>query len=88
MTRGVHWGNLVGAGHVDAIGGPERLAQLRADGHLTGVEQWSTEPPLWWYEITTDPFGPCHDRADALVDPLAAITPTRWQPHRDGSRAG
>jgi hypothetical protein len=79
-TRGVHWANLVGAGHLDAIGGLDRLEQLRADGRITRIEQWATEPQLWWYEITTDPFGPCHDRADTLVEPLAAITPTRGTP--------
>jgi hypothetical protein len=50
------------------------LEQLHADGRITRIERWTTEPQLWWYEITTDPFGPCNDHADTLVEPLAAIT--------------
>jgi hypothetical protein len=72
----VHWGNLVGAGHLAAVGGLDRLEQLHADGRITRIERWTTEPQLWWYEITTDPFGPCNDHADTIVEPLSAITPT------------
>ena len=69
-TLGVHWGNLVGAGHLDAIGGLDQLERLHADGHLTRIEQWATEPQLWWYEVTADPSGP----ATTEPTPLS----TRW----------
>jgi hypothetical protein len=77
MSRGVHWGNLIGAGHLAAIGGLQRIEGLVASGRVSRLERWSKEPELWWYEITTDPFAPCNDHADTLAEQLAAIVPSR-----------
>jgi hypothetical protein len=80
MTRGVHWGNLIGSKHLAAIGGEHRLRQLHAAGRISGVEQWSTEPDLWWYQLTDDPYGPVNQRADEVGALLQAITPRRLRP--------
>ncbi|MEU8079973.1 hypothetical protein AB0B31_31545 [Catellatospora citrea] len=73
MSRGVHWGNLLGAGHLAAIGGPDRLERLLADGRIRRLEQWSKEPQLWWFELTDDPFGPVNAHADTVAPDLREI---------------
>jgi hypothetical protein len=76
-TRGVHWGNLLGPGHLAAIDGAGRLQQLRADAHIYGLEHWSTQPELWWYELSADPFQPNNAQADRVAQQLFQITPIR-----------
>ncbi|WP_191839725.1 hypothetical protein [Catellatospora chokoriensis] len=73
MSRGVHWGNLIGAGHLAAIGGLDRLERLLTDGRVRRLEQWSTEPQLWWFELTDDPFGPVNAHADTVAPDLREI---------------
>jgi hypothetical protein len=77
MSRGVHWGNLLGAGHLAAIGGLDRLERLHADGRVRRLEQLSREPELWWFEITDDPFGAVNAHADTIAVELPEIIPGR-----------
>ncbi|MEV4510343.1 hypothetical protein AB0K00_15420 [Dactylosporangium sp. NPDC049525] len=72
MTRGVHWGNLVGPGHLAAVGD---LRRLLADGRIARLEQWSVRPELWWFELSADPFEPRIEQADLLADALAPVMP-------------
>ena len=74
VTRGVHWGNLIGAGHLAAIGGLDRLQQLQTTGGITRLEPWSNP---WWFEVAADPFGPCNDHADTIAERLPEISPFR-----------
>ncbi|MEU7869369.1 hypothetical protein [Dactylosporangium sp. NPDC049140] len=71
MSRGVHWGNLIGPGHLAAIGGLGVLEQLHADGRLTRLEQWPGD--RWWFETTAEPFEPRSEHIDAVAGPLASI---------------
>ncbi|GAB4052757.1 hypothetical protein [Catellatospora paridis] len=73
MSRGVHWGNLLGAGHLAAIGGLDRLERLHTDGRIRRLEQWSKEPQLWWFELTDDPFGSVNAHADTVAPDLREI---------------
>ena len=70
-------GNLLGPGHLAAIGGAGRLQQLRADGQIYRLEPWSTQPELWWYELSADPFEPDNARADLVAKQLPQTTPIR-----------
>lgn len=75
LTRGVHWGNMIGPGHLASIGGSARLERLLADGRIRRLDRWSTEPELWWYEITEDPFGAVNRHAVVVAELLPEIMP-------------
>ncbi|MEV6930539.1 hypothetical protein AB0M46_39480 [Dactylosporangium sp. NPDC051485] len=71
MSRGVHWGNLIGPGHLAAIGGLGVLQELHAQGRITRLEPWPGG--LWWFEVTDDPFEPRIHHVDGLAGSLASI---------------
>jgi hypothetical protein len=75
MSRGMHWGNLIGAGHLAALGGPGRLQQLLADGRIQRLDRWSEQPELWWFELPVDPLGACNAYAATIAADLPEIMP-------------
>ncbi|NUT20432.1 MAG: hypothetical protein HOV77_14700 [Hamadaea sp.] len=75
MTRGVYWGNLIGAGHLTRLAGIGRLQDMLATRRIERLDQWSAEPPLWWFELHADPFAACDDRADAIAHELKELVP-------------
>lgn len=68
-------GNLIGAGHLAALGGPGRLQQLLAEGRIQRLERWSEQPELWWFELPVDPLGACNAYAAAIAAELPEIMP-------------
>ena len=78
-TRGVRWGNLIGDHHLAAIGGHQRLQQLQDQGILTAVEQWATQPNLWWFQVSDEPYGRNNQRADEAATHLHQIMPQPWE---------
>jgi hypothetical protein len=75
FTVGVHWGNLLGPGHIAAIDGEGVLQKVAASAqiHHCGTEDF----PLWWVQLTEDPYGADRELADKLAEQLQPIMPTR-----------
>jgi len=74
-ARGLHWGNLIGPGHLEAIGGVEVLRELLAQGQIASLEPWDQARGLWWFRLNHDPFGPDREQADRLAAHLSPIMP-------------
>jgi hypothetical protein len=77
FTAGMHWGTLLGPGHIAAIGGQEVLRRAASSARIDRCG--TADNPLWWVQLTDDPYGADRALADDVADQLQPIMPTRRQ---------
>jgi hypothetical protein len=72
-TAGINWGNLLGPGHLDAVGG---AVALQSSTPGARVEPCGTpEAPLWWFQLNDDPYSADRDLADHAAERLESLMP-------------